>query len=269
MDVDQHYLVNLKRRPERLFSWLGSMWSQDFPMDRLTVVEAIDAAEFPTVEALAELAISEGFDYFDRVSDGVHYYHENISEDNQDFRARVLLAIVLSQLVTLKHIAEQGEHWSFMYEDDTVFRVPYLYVECLTPPPDADILTFHWGYSPDPKHVEIWKNRQYVPGDPNFFVGCIGKLFINCVAVTPVGAKKLLDIHVEKGISHETSFEELVLYHYRDLKGLYTCSHRAVDENYVHVDGEENFVSGVRSEYVDVSRNKQYWKTLKICSKGN
>ena len=68
MKIQQHYLMNLKRRPDRLYAWLGAQRQMRFNFQKLTVFEAIDGTPFASIGEMAVFAsqiLSEyGFDYF-------------------------------------------------------------------------------------------------------------------------------------------------------------------------------------------------------------
>ena len=46
MEIQEHYVLNLKRRPEKLYAWIGAQWQMGFDFEKLTVFEAFDARQY-------------------------------------------------------------------------------------------------------------------------------------------------------------------------------------------------------------------------------
>ena len=70
MNIEQHYLLNLKRRPERLFTWLGAQDQMGFDFSKLTVFEAVDGKSFSNAKEITDYGSHIGFSYLaDRDND--------------------------------------------------------------------------------------------------------------------------------------------------------------------------------------------------------
>lgn len=212
MNIEQHYLLNLKRRPERLFTWLGAQDQMGFDFSKLTVFEAVDGKSFRNAKEIT--------DYGSRIGNLSYLADRNNNDPN--ITARGIVAGTLSALVMLKKIAESGsDKYTVIWEDDAVLTIPYRAFALLSLPRNANIATFGsmFAWSNPEDCIEARKNAEIHKRLP-FYHGVVGAGFLRCYAVNSEGAEQLLELHREKWSEH-FSYEGLMLLNSR-LPSLYT-----------------------------------------------
>ena len=181
---NQHYVINLKRRPERLFTWVGVQDQMGFVFEDITVFEAVDGKAFRNKRAIAEYAVELGFDYWEPLLKG----KKNIGH----LADRGLTAGALSSLCLLREIADKdGSDYTVLWEDDCVLTVPYTALKTIAVPRDADIVVFGkmFANAQMEEATALWNSREdrLVEGIP-FYHGCVGAGFLRCYAVNAEGA---------------------------------------------------------------------------------
>ena len=148
MNISQHYVINLKRRPEKLYGWLGAQSQMGFDFSKLTVVEAFDAAAWHTWGDF----FTEFFAYFHE--NGIDYSGLLASRKNNThahyghtFLGMTRLAIFLE---TEKH--ENDTDYFMMWEDDMCLKVPYEDLLACDLPGDATMVGLHDHYGDSLRH---------------------------------------------------------------------------------------------------------------------
>ena len=246
MKIEQHYLLNLKRRPERLFTWVGAQDQMDFDFSKLTVFEAIDGKNFANTREIAVYAAQLGFKYLlDRVN------------EDEDIASRGILARNVSALVMLKQIAEsESDGYTVTWEDDVILKIPYDAFKRLSVPKDANIVVFDGQFAMDDpeRHLKVSDAANIHKRLP-FYQGIIGYGFLRCYAVNSNGAEQLLKLHREK---EKMCFDGLLKQNYNVLPHLYTYIPRIMSLSYV---------SGVYSDiFVEnrITDTGVAWKTASV-----
>lgn len=199
----KHYVINLKRRLDRLYAWIGAMDRHQFDFSTLTILEAIDASEFTDTRSYLEYIVSIGFSRYQRHLKG------NIE---LDYRTRACCSLKLAIDFILNKIAAEAEKsWSVLWLDDVVLNVDYSFFEqaILTAPSDAEVILFAKGIMSEPVAHET------LP----FYKGVVGNRGNYCMAVTPDGAKKLLSI---SATDFWNSYENLMFETDLDTSFIYT-----------------------------------------------
>ena len=186
----KNYVINLKKRPERLYIWLGYQAAKGLDFSNLTICYGCDGRkEYPELE----------------------------------LRKASELGIKISQDFVFQHISEDPdpESWHIVWLDDIVIKGAYhqykhIEKEIESQPENACV-------------VFLYKNDPHTV----FHRGCGVD---RCIALTPVGAEKMLalgQLYPEK--SYEPVFTLLYDQEDVDLSGIYTASKMGyVDNNFVH-----------------------------------
>ena len=211
MPIKQHYLLNLKRRPQRLYTWIGAQDQMGFDFSKLTIFEAINGKAFATVGEMAESLSYIGCDLIDR----------QINNDNDSMIYKGLYGGLFSAIVMLLQIeAASTDEYTVIWEDDAVLTEPYDVIRNIHIPEDANIITFGKGFDEHATHlVEKWDQREEYLHESNiFYHGIMGCGFTRCYAVNSEGANQLLDLHRRE----PTSCYEGALMAHPDQPHLYT-----------------------------------------------
>lgn len=148
MNISQHYVINLKRRPERLYAWLGAQSQMGFDFSKLTVVEAFDAAAWHTWgDFFTEFFVyfhENGIDYSGLLGSRKNNTHAHYGHT---FLGMTRLAIFLE---TEKH--ENDTDYFMMWEDDMCLKVPYEDLLACDLPSDATMVGLHDHYGDSLRH---------------------------------------------------------------------------------------------------------------------
>ena len=171
MNIQQHYLLNLKRRPERLYAWIGSMDAMAFDFERLTVFEAFDATNYRSIGEM----LKETGKYFEK--NGLDYRQEynHIASDNKPYM-NGLIANMISKLLMLLDIekAEDPSVWFMLWEDDVVLKKHYQDLIAVQPPEGATMFAFHanqaFAVNKEGAHsiLEVYRKKSYLGELENF-----------------------------------------------------------------------------------------------------
>ena len=205
----KHYVINLKRRPDKLWAWIGAMDRHNFPLNSLTVVEAIDAKSFPTLQNLFEYAIEMGFNDYKKIL-------ERMKREDLSFGKYVdaVISLKLSISLILLHISNQDEHdWSTIWLDDILLIEHYgEFQKMLQLAPKETKAIF-------PAKSKGWENRNItIHKGGNFYNGTIGNKSDHCLVINKIGADHLLKIG-NRNLLH--AYETCML-HYPDQSNLFT-----------------------------------------------
>lgn len=194
MTIREHYLLNLRRRTDRLNAWLGWQHAQLFNFKNLTIVEALDGIEYATVGEVAAAGVELGWLEFAPLTACEH----------TDTKLRCLLAGAIGGLQILKSIAEDKKGWYCFWEDDCVLTVDFIDFLKTKPPKNAKVLQVaknHRYLIPDAKDSRLTKDGKFFRGarylnlDNEYYDGWC---FSQCFAVTPSGAQLLIDTYISE-----------------------------------------------------------------------
>ena len=186
--MEQHYLISLKRTPERTWSWVGTQSVHGFPFDKTTLFDAVDFLDYPTNGDLWEFLVSVG----------VNFAKQGL--ENKEVAAQPLksgaLAVFASKLVLFKEIANMPDGWYTIWSDDAVLTVPYRTFEHVIERSEGfEIIV---PFVPLNRHFpDIWLNKKFVDGQPEFYDGFIGageSMFV----LRPSGAQQLLNVQAQR-----------------------------------------------------------------------
>ena len=245
MNIQQHYLINLKRRPERLFGWLGAQHQMDFDFEKLTVVEAHDGAEYQTVGSLF-MPVRDYF--FQRGID----YRGSVKSESTDRLKIGLRCLLITRLIIFLHLEERinSDDYFMMWEDDVYLNYPYKDLIDVQLPADATMIAFH---TPDP--INHLKKHRTLP----FRHGAHHIRAPQAFVFNKEGLSKILNLYRKERMEYDL---EPFFSHYNNLPGLYSS-----EKNYAHL----VHFSDLSSDIVPVKgalRQKKYpeirWNTFSI-----
>ena len=185
--INEHFLVSLERTPARRWTWIGVHSVYDFPFDRTTLFAAVDFLEYPTNGELWEFLVNAGIDF---ARQGL----ENKTVAAQPLKSGAL-AVFASKFVLFKEIANMSDGWYAVWSDDTVLTVPYrTFEQVIQRSQGFEIIV---PFVPLNRHFpDIWLNKKFVDGQPEFYDGFIGAgetMFV----LRPSGAQQLLDVQAQ------------------------------------------------------------------------
>ena len=247
MEIQQHYLLNLKRRPERLYGWAGAQYQRGFDFEKLTVLEVIDGSKYKTLKHLFE----RFYDYF--YQNGIDYKKECLEQNEIPVKQgkRGIRASMLTKLVLFLHLEKEAkpEHFFMIWEDDIILRQPYndwIAVEC---PEDATMIAFHTPISMD--HLE---KHLTLP----FRYGAAIHKSNQAFVFNKEGLLTILDLYRE---TQTVADLELFLHQHNDLPGLYSS-----EVNYM---GEMNFEGAVSDISIEPKRRDRNIPRFKTFSASN
>lgn len=241
MHIEKHFLLNLKRRPERLYAWLGAQDQMKFDFKKLTVFQAIDGKAFKNSQAITEYGADMGLGYLPER----HNFDPNLA-------SRGIVAGTVSALVMLKNVSESGsDRYTVFWEDDAVLRIPYKAFAGLSVPRDANIVVFDHHFAHTSPDVSIQaEDTSKIHARLPFYQGVVGAGFLRCYAVNAEGAEQLLALHREKWDEH-FAMEGLVVRN-SNLPNLYTYIPKII-----RLTG----ISGVTSDIFTDKNKPVKWKT--------
>ena len=191
----KHYVINLKKRPERLDFWRGYMAAFDFPIgnDHTRVIEAVDKDDFQNHAELFAYARELGFDW----EYTPHPVWERLSTG--------YTALRLTHDILLREIAylPEGEYHC-IWLDDQVLNMDYenfeSYVGQFKSDPAVQVVSMHLEPFVDLDETEKtpvnkrWLDRNLYrhPSLP-LYRGCVGTMYNTCMVVTSAGGARLLE----------------------------------------------------------------------------
>jgi len=194
IEIDRHYVLNLKKRSLRLGAWLGSNIAFGFPVDRetLTIVSGIDASRYGAFEDIVDDGIDSDIKELEILKD---------LSGPINFRYKGLLAATIAQVRILKRIEKgsKANTWSVVWEDDCILNGRYeAHFPNMTVPEDACILQIaknhHYRENPEDPYLSenpnFYKGLRYPNHDDAHYSMC----FSQCYAVNPKGASMLLQL---------------------------------------------------------------------------
>lgn len=226
MKIEQHYCLNLKRRSERLYTWLGCQWKAGLDFSKLTVFQAFDAYQYPHIGAMLldvkDIFLQNGLDY-----------RKGFMNRLGSREGKGLVGNMISKLLMLIEIEKHpSDDYFMLWEDDIVINRDRTYSELISTklPSEATLIAFH---SPERLNAQL----QELPRHPAlpFFKGTHGVKANQALMLTKQGAKTILDIYRRDVPLLELEF---FIDKYRDLPGLYTS-----DKNFaeaVYIEGSES-----------------------------
>ena len=235
MEIQEHYVLNLKRRPERLYTWLGCQWHAGFDFSKLTVFQAFDASEYPHIGAMLldvkDIFLQNGLDY-----------RKGFMNRLSSVEGKGLVGNMISKLLMLIEIEKHPSDAYFMlWEDDIVFHRERTYQELISTelPSDAEMIAFH-SREKDKERLHELPKHPTLP----FWKGTHGIKANQALMLTKRGAKMILDIYRQ-----DTPLLELEFFidRYRDLPMLYTS-----DKNFADI----VYIVGIESDIHPHERNE-------------
>lgn len=239
MKIKQHYLLNLKRRPERLYAWLGYQQAMGFDLPKLTVFEAVDGRSFEIQSDIANFAHRLNLQMFEH------------ARNNQDtsLKGRGLLAETVSTALILTEIAKsKSDEYTVIWEDDAVLKIPYVDFVNINLPPDANIIAFDKFRSKSPHDQHLWDNREKKIHNKNFYNGIVGPGFLRCYAVNAQGATQILSLPAKGNYDG-------VMMNNCDIPHLYTYI-----PNIIRI----TWISGIASDTFSNLHAIQEWKVMSL-----
>ena len=237
--IKQHFLVSLKRTPERTWSWVGAQSVHGFPFDKTTLFEAIDFRDFPTNGDLYRFLVNSGIDFAKQGVEKEPFASEPLRSPS--------LAVFASKWCVFKIIAEKPDGWYGVWSDDAILTVPYQTFRGAVESVDGfEVLV---PFVPAHKNCpEIWLNKEFVNGRTDLYKGFIGygeSVFI----LKPSGAQQLLDVQDRNfntwldtlGSEHNDQFQNVATFAYPYIKehsnisGMRSTSAREFEDGIHHV----------------------------------
>lgn len=180
--IKQHFLVSLKRTPNRLWTWVGAQYVRRFPLDRTVLVEGVDFLNYASIGECCEHLRLCGLTLADKALSREKFCSEPIHP---------AFAVFASKWLILQRITTLPDAWYGVWSDDAFLQTPYLTFEknvatargyeILVPLADAH-----------PEHASLWVHRELDAENPLFYKGFINygeTMFV----VRPSGAQQLLD----------------------------------------------------------------------------
>ena len=239
MKIEQHYCLNLKRRPERLYAWLGCQWRARFDFSKLTIFDAFDAQPFEHIGAMLldvkDIFMQNGLDY-----------RKAFMNRNGSFDSKGLIGNMISKLLMLIEIEKHpSDDYFMLWEDDIVLNRERNYQELISTelPSDATLIAFH-SREKDKGKLHGLPKHPTLP----FRKGTHGIKANQALMLTKQGAKTILDIYRQ-----DTPLLELEFFidRYRDLPGLWTSEINFAD--IVYIEGVESDIhqGHERNEHVN------------------
>ena len=241
MKIQQHYLMNLKRRPDRLHAWLGAQRQMRFNFGKLTVFEAIDGTSFASTGEMAvfasEILSKYGFDYF--------LNHRNIKNVEQ----RNFWGNIIGKLYLLGHILSEHDGYAMLWEDDIVLQRPYNELISAEIPDDANIIAFHYP-AKKPKNRVIQETRH---AELDYYRGCVSRGANQALCLNAKGAETILELY--KSNASTLELEGFFLAN-PSIQGMYTSM-----KNFAHFCHVTNPFSDV---FEHMNKNQFVLKHLRI-----
>ncbi len=184
----KHYVINLERSPERLWTWLGYQTSRNFDFENLTICRGIDGNDFKRVREVHELGVSCGI------------RGEALPRQSKNRHTIGRACLRLGQDILLHRIKEkEGEEWHVIWEDDNVLRSEYTsflaFFQDLQIDKNIQVVNCQSHKWPNAAGDRKWNERETRrhPSLP-LYQGISGSGFSHCFAVTPMGASLLLEL---------------------------------------------------------------------------
>ena len=188
----KHFVINLRRRPERLAFWGGYMFSKGLPVDEVTIMEAVDAKVFTK--------LGDIFKYATKI--GLPHYQPHIDNDKPVVPPSVGLR--LSHELLLNHIAGKPSEADYyvIWLDDQVLKVNIEvfedHIKSFSTDPDIKIVGMKYAAYPERDKENRWERRdEQLHPNISVYKGCIGSQFNECMVLTHEGVK-LLSMHLKK-----------------------------------------------------------------------
>lgn len=208
----KHFVINLERRVERLWAWIGAQDRMDMPIiEDVTIFYGVDAHMFETISEIIQHAKKHGL---------TDLPDKNPSSAN--FTDLGALGLRLSYEFLLRKIAHlESDTWYVIWLDDVVLTRPYEDFKNLicNAPSDAKIITVNNRLSLS-QGRRLKRSRQY-----RFYHGTVGNTADLCMAFLPEGAKRIVEIgENNKLVYYEAVLENFYREKYADtdMSGIYT-----------------------------------------------
>jgi len=218
----RHYVINLERRPERLWAWLGAQDRMGFPVNDVTVFYGVDAHAFQTIGEVIQHAKEHGLvDLPDK---------HHLQSSPIDFG---ILGLRLSHEFLLRKIMGlNSDRWRIIWLDDVVLTRPYEHFKAAicNAPSDAKAITVN-----NQLQTISGKALEKHPQFP-FYHGTVGHTANHCMAVLPEGAKKIVEIGKSGLSSYEYVLQQFYLgacADHLDMSGIYTPEEKWVEHSFV------------------------------------
>ena len=213
MKILGHYYITLQRVPERRLVWYGTQEAHDFEFDKLTVCYAVDRMKYKTFHSICR--VMQGA--------GLAYAKDGLAIPDIEYRKEGFKAYHASFMITFDRIRRETEEgWYLVWEGDCALNIPYpgLKHVCETAPSDAEILLLSGPPGSKKQQIVKYLNRE-IAKDSFFYKGCPGSGCAKLTAVTPSGARQILDID-ERIFPQGGNYDTIVEHHGEELIGLYT-----------------------------------------------
>ena len=208
MEVKQHYLINLKRRPERLYAWLGGQAQRGFDFEKLTVVEAYDGTGFNSqravFEPVSDFLLERGLDYT-----------TGFSPVEPKIDRRGIAGLLITTLCILLHQEERihtlnADDYFLLWEDDVYLNCPYRALIDVQLPEDATMIALF-----TPPNLDHLKKHLTLP----FRHGAKGVKPQRIFAFNKEGLTQILNGYRKERIEYDL---ELFFLRHPDLPGFYS-----------------------------------------------
>ena len=237
--MEQHYLISLRRTPERLWAWVGAQSVHGFPFKDTTLYYGVDYLDYPTHGDLYQFLVDVGVDFAKK---GV----ENKSFASQPLKDGAL-AVFASKWVLFNKIAQMPDSWYGVWSDDAILALPYrVFEDAIRHSEEFEIIAPYVG--PHRNCPDIWLNKQFVDERSDLYQGFIGygeTMFM----VRPSGAKQFLDVQTNHfhtwldtlGSHHNDEFRNVATFAYPYIKehvnisGIQTTKHKEFSDGILRV----------------------------------
>jgi len=176
----QHYVINLERRPERLWAWLGAQDRIGFPVEEVTVFYGVDAHAFGSIGEVIQYAKQHGLiDLPDK------------DPSDASFTLFGTTGLRLSYDFLLRKIAGlDSKTWYVIWLDDMALRN-------VSQHPYEDFKNILFNVPSDAKIIQVFSDGNNVlekHSQSPFLYGTTGRGFDHCIVVSPEGAERLIQI---------------------------------------------------------------------------
>ena len=194
--LDKIICINLKRRQDKLISWVGAAQARRVPLEAIEVFHAHDAQDYESNHAVIHAA-AQDFPFWNKLLEMDDWIHA-------EYLGKGSLCCLWSMQSVIRSIAERAHDNKayIMIVDRYYLRTDWgdlwkLFLGL----GGFDIFQMHYWYPEDPTHMLYRASKRHLGEITSYHPDIghgLGGIGDSCLAMTPVGAQKLLDWSAEK-----------------------------------------------------------------------
>lgn len=213
----KHYVLNLKRRPDKLASWIGAMDQAGYDFEDFTVFEAINAQTL-TDRDMIDIACALHPRY---ASSNLSNVKETIFYEDRVQRVPHFAMKLGCEAIWTEIANAEDDIWHCVWLDDVVFahHMTYeKYVGILSElPRDAEVVIGNRGQLYADIDETVPPPMQH-PRMPFFIGGIVTSLSDLQMAIKPTGARKLLQMtipqcaNMDVSLRHAEQFDKFFIF---------------------------------------------------------